>query len=251
MAEPSRLSLGGSTWPEVAEHGRLLLVPFGSCEQHGPHLPLDTDTRIAVAVAEGIADAFPQGSVVVAPAVGIGASGEHAGFPGTLSVGTAVLEEIAVEVVRSADHFGAVVLVNAHGGNSVALRRAVSRLRAESRRVEMVRCSVPGGDSHAGRTETSLLLHLAPGLVRAGLATAGETRPWPEVAERIVEGGVIAVSANGVLGDPEGASAEEGASLLDAMITAGVEQLRDLAPPPPEAPGPPPPEAPGPPPPEI
>lgn len=249
--EVARLRLGESTWPEMVERARVLLVPFGSCEQHGPHLPLDTDTRIAFAVAEGIAGASPAGSVVVAPAVGIGASGEHAGFPGTLSVGTAVLEEVAVEVVRSADHFDAVVLVNAHGGNSAALRRAVSRLRAESRRVEMVRCSVPGGDSHAGRTETSLLLHLAPGLVRAGLATAGETRPWSEVADRIVEGGVIAVSPNGVLGDPTGASAEEGARLLAAMVTAGLEQLRDLAPSPPEAPGPSPPEAPGPSPPEI
>lgn len=245
----ARPRLGESTWPEAAGRESVLLVPFGSCEQHGLHLPLDTDTRIAVAVAEGIADASPAGSVVVAPAVGIGASGEHAGFPGTLSVGTAVLEEIAVEVVRSADHFGAVVLVNAHGGNSVALRRAVSRLQAEARRVGMVRCSVPGGDSHAGRTETSLLLHLAPGLVRAGLAAAGETRPWSEVAERIVEGGVIAVSANGVLGDPEGANAEEGAMLLAAMIAAGLEQLRDL--PVPRSQGQPPPEAPGQPPPEI
>jgi len=218
-------TLGEMSWPEAARAGALLLVPFGSCEQHGPHLPLDTDTRIAVAVAEGVAAALPEGSAVVAPAVGIGASGEHAGFPGTLSVGTAVLEEAAVELVRSAGHFAAVALVNAHGGNSAALRRAVSRLRAESRNVGMVRCASPGGDSHAGRTETSLMLHLAPELVAVDRALAGETRPWAEVADRIVAAGVIAVSPNGVLGDPAGATAEEGARLLGEMIEAALLSL--------------------------
>lgn len=221
--------LGELTWPELAGAGEaLLVVPFGSCEQHGPHLPLDTDTRIAAAVAEGIARALPEGTAVVAPPVAIGASGEHAGFPGTLSVGTGVLEEVAVELVRSADHFAGVVLVNAHGGNSAALRRAVSRLRAESRRVEMVRCAAPGGDSHAGRTETSLMLHLAADLVRVGNAEAGETRPWSEVADHIVEAGVLAVSSNGVLGDPAGATAAEGARLLTGMIEAAVVRLAEV-----------------------
>jgi len=234
LQDKTRL-LGEMTWPEVGERRPTLVVPLGSTEQHGPHLPLDTDARIATEVAQRLA--ATRVDLVVAPTVAIGASGEHAGFPGTLSVGTAVLEEIAVEIARSADHFARVVLVNAHGGNSAALRRAVSRLRAESRRVEMVRCAVSGGDAHAGRTESSLMLHLAPHLVRIERAEAGETRPWSELAERIVSGGVVAVSPNGVLGDPAGATAEEGARLLDEMVRNALDQLRDTASlPPPEIP---------------
>jgi mycofactocin precursor peptide peptidase len=75
-------------WPEVDEGlRRVLVVPVGSLEQHGPHLPLDTDTRIAVAVAQRAC--VGRGDVALAPAIGIGASGEHAGFPGTLSIGSA------------------------------------------------------------------------------------------------------------------------------------------------------------------
>ena len=78
--------LGTLSWPDLdPQRGLLLAVPLGSCEQHGPHLPLDTDTRIAVALADRLAARHAQ--VVVAPAVAFGSSGEHAGFPGTLSIG--------------------------------------------------------------------------------------------------------------------------------------------------------------------
>ena len=88
------------TSPEVADAGaRVLILPLGSCEQHGPHLPLDTDTRIAVALAHGIAAA--RTDAVVAPAVAFGSSGEHEGFAGTLSVGTEALRLLLVELVRS------------------------------------------------------------------------------------------------------------------------------------------------------
>ena len=112
--------LGDATWSEL--DGRsprpLLAVPVGSCEQHGPHLPLDTDTRIAVALAEGLVGSFEPGQVMVTPPLTITASGEHAGFPGTLSVGAAVVEAMVVEIVRSADWSSGVVLVNGHGGNT-------------------------------------------------------------------------------------------------------------------------------------
>ena len=81
------MELAGATWPQVeASGGRTVLaVPLGSLEQHGPHLPLDTDTRIATAVAAGLATR--RRDVTVAPALAYGASGEHADFPGTLLVG--------------------------------------------------------------------------------------------------------------------------------------------------------------------
>ena len=96
------MELAGATWPQVeATRARTVLaVPLGSLEQHGPHLPLDTDSRIAGAVAAGLA-ARCRG-VTVAPTVPYGASGEHADFPGTLLLGHAVLSDLLVELVRSA-----------------------------------------------------------------------------------------------------------------------------------------------------
>jgi creatinine amidohydrolase len=201
---------------EATEAKVLLAVPLGSLEQHGPHLPLDTDTRIAVALAHGLAERRPD--VVVAPAVAYGASGEHASFPGTLLIGHDVLAELLVEIVRSArSTFSGVVLVNAHGGNEQALAAAEQRCAAEGDAVLVWRAVVEGGDAHAGRTETSLVLALAPELVRHNEAVVGVTTPLCELVGTLRDHGVAAVSPSGVLGDPTGASAEEGRALLETL----------------------------------
>lgn len=211
-------ALGGTTWPEVGPAGdRLLAVPLGSVEQHGPHLPLDTDTRIAVALTRGLAGHRPD--VVVAPPLAYGASGEHAGFAGTLSIGTAALTAVLVELVRSADHFAGVVLVNGHGGNLDAVRAAVATATDEGRRALAWGPSVPGGDAHAGRTETSLLLAIDASTVRLDRAEPGAVRPLAELLPELRRGGTAAVSPNGVLGDPTGASADEGAEVFDRLVT--------------------------------
>ncbi len=210
-------ALGGRTWPEVAAASPLVLaVPLGSVEQHGPHLPLDTDTRVATAVAAGLAAA--RTDVVVAPALAYGASGEHAGFPGTLSIGTEALTTVLVELGRSADAFAGVVLVNGHGGNHDAVRAAVATLTDEGRRVLAWAPRVPDGDAHAGRTETSLLLALDPGAVHRDRAEAGSTAPLATVMADLRAGGVAAVAPNGVLGDPTGANAAEGEALLARLV---------------------------------
>jgi creatinine amidohydrolase len=205
--------LGHRTWTEVdRDRPRVLLVPLGSTEQHGPHLPIDTDTRIATAWAEAMAERLA--GAVVAPALAYGSSGEHEGFPGTVSIGQDALELVVVELVRSAGRWvREVVLVCGHGGNLEPVRRAVARLRAEGRSVRAVFPRL-GGDAHAGRTETSLLLHLAPELVRLDDAAAGATGALDEVLDRLRAEGVAAVSPNGVLGDPAGASPAEGRDLL-------------------------------------
>jgi creatinine amidohydrolase len=222
--------LAGRTWTDVAAaRPALLVVPLGSVEQHGPHLPLDTDTRIAAALARRLAEARPE--VVVAPPVAYGASGEHQQFPGTLSIGTAALTAVLVELGRSADGFAAVLFVNGHGGNADAVRAAVARLRAEGRRASAWSPSVPGGDAHAGRTETSLLLALDPACVRPDRAEAGATAPLAELLPELRRGGVAAVSANGVLGDPRPAAAGEGAALLEQLVADLVVAADDaLAP---------------------
>jgi mycofactocin system creatininase family protein len=213
------VELAGATWPQVeATGGRTVLaVPLGSLEQHGPHLPLDTDTRIATAVVEGLA-AGREG-ISVAPAVAFGASGEHAGFPGTLVVGHAVLADLLVELVRSArGAFAGVVLASAHGGNEDALSLLEERCTSEGDDVLVCRARTTGGDAHAGRTETSLMLALHPDMVRTELAEAGCTEPLATLLPRLHAEGVRPVSSNGVLGDPAGANAEEGRKLLGALV---------------------------------
>ena len=210
-------SLGRQAWPDVATMRPLLAIPLGSCEQHGPHLPLDTDTIIAVAVASELGRR--RDDVLVAPALAYGASGEHAGFAGTLSIGLAALEHVLLELVRSADHFAGVVLVNGHGGNARAVERAVATLRHEGRRALAWWPAVPDGDAHAGRVETSLLLAIAPETVRMDVAAPGCTLPLAAILPALEADGVAAVSPSGVLGDPTGASAAEGARLLDELAT--------------------------------
>ncbi len=215
-------SLGSSTWRSLAAaQPPVVVLPLGSCEQHGPHLPLDTDTRIALALGGALAER--RAGVLVGPALGIGASWEHHGFPGLLSITSGLLTEVLVEVVRSADWAGGVVVVSGHGGNIGGLAAAVVRLRDEGRQVlawcptsavvQRVLGDAAGHDHHAGRSETSMLLALDATAVDEARAEAGWTGPLEEVLTT----GVAALSPNGVLGDPTGASAQEGWLLLDAL----------------------------------
>ena len=266
-------ALGDLTWPQaqrLAAAGALLAVPVGSTEQHGPHLPLSTDTDVAAALAARLA--ARRGDVVVAPPVGYGSSGEHAGFAGTISIGQQALELMLLELGRgAAGTFGHIVFVCAHGGNREPAGRAVARLRAESvdallwmadaalagtsgaglpragvpgsgrgRRQRLTRSigiamtlptlrrngRGPGGagrpaaaapDAHAGRAETAIQLALDPARVRVELAGPGNRTPAAELMPLLRAAGVRAASRNGVLGDPAGACAAEGAALLEAL----------------------------------
>lgn len=207
-------SLAEATWPEIAGRAGLrLVVPLGSCEQHGPHLPFDVDTCVAAAVAARLDD------VVVGPALAYGASGEHQAFAGTVSIGTPALTTVLVELGRSACSWAtSVLLVTGHGGNAAALVAATTQLRREGRDVAWWPCAVRDGDAHAGRTETSLALALLPERVRQERAEAGARQPVGTLMTRLRADGVAAVSANGVLGDPAGASAGEGVALLDGLV---------------------------------
>lgn len=203
----------------------MLAVPLGSTEQHGPHLPLSTDSDIAEDLCTRLA--ATRADVLVAPSVPYGASGEHAGFAGTLSIGAAALELLVVELGRSAaETFRRIVLVSAHGGNAPAVSRAVALLRAESRDVRLF---LPRwrGDAHAGRTETSMQLTLRPGVVRLEAAQPGETRPVGALMPALRAGGLRAVTPNGVLGDPTGASADEGETVLAELAAALVADVED------------------------
>jgi mycofactocin system creatininase family protein len=217
-------SLAGSIWPDLPV-APTLVVPLGSVEQHGHHLSLGTDTSVACAAAVGAVASLD--GVLLAPARAYGASGEHEGFPGTVSIGTQALTGLLVEYGRSACRWaGRVLIVNGHGGNLDALRSAVPLLRSEGRDVAWFPCGVPGGDAHAGRTETSLMLHVEPDGVAGERAAPGVTTPIGELLPRLRAEGVRAVSPTGVLGDPSGATAEEGAAMLAGMVDRLVAAAR-------------------------
>ena len=216
------MEIAQARWPEC-EDVPVLLVPVGATEQHGPHLPLGTDTAIAATVAA-------RSGLPVAPALPYGASGEHESFPGTVSIGTETLAAVIVELGRSACRFARrLVLVNGHGGNVGALRAAVALLRSEGRDVAWFPCGVPGADAHAGHHETGVMLALAPDSVRPDLAAPGNTAPLRELMPAISAGSVRDVSPSGVLGDPTGATAGEGAETVSVIVAALVTAVERWA----------------------
>jgi creatinine amidohydrolase len=157
--------------------------------------------------------------LVGAPAVAYGSSGEHQDFAGTLSIGNDATEMLLVELGRSAlVTFERVVFVSTHGGNASAVQRAVANFGPAGG--ASVRAWTPRwpGDLHAGRTETSLMLAIAPERVRIECAVAGPLDPAETLLPRLRDAGVRAVSDNGVLGDPAGASAAEGDELLEQAV---------------------------------
>ena len=211
-----------------------LAIPLGSTEQHGPHLPLDTDTRIATAVASAVAARLsedPELTWLAAPAIAYGASGEHQSFPGTISIGTDALTTLLVEYGRSATCWARRLLFfNGHGGNIAALNQAVGLLRREGRDAAWCPCAVTGGDAHAGHTETSVLLHISPSDVRTDRWRAGNSAPLSELLPSMRSGGVAAVSEVGVLGDPTTATAADGERMLAAMVDDGLRRIRRWTP---------------------
>ena len=228
--QPGLPPMAGATWPEIDRSSRRLLVlPLGSMEQHGPHLPLDTDTVVASRLAQQVHHQFPQ--VGLAPPMPYGASGEHKEFPGTLSIGTEALTAVLVKFVRHASwSWRHVLVINGHGGNMEALAAASELMRFEGKSMTVHHAASGGerADPHAGYRETSLMLYLAPAAVRLDLAEAGNTQPLEELLPQLRTGGVRSLSANGVLGDPTGSTSAEGKRIFQQMTSRAIAQARIL-----------------------
>jgi creatinine amidohydrolase len=222
------LLLAEQSWPDLEGRTPLVVLPLGACEQHGPHLPMETDAAVATAVAwRAVQELSRRVDVLLAPTQTYAASGEHEGFPGTVSIGNDALRMMLVELGRSMLRWaGRLLIVNAHGGNVHALTEATTLLRTEKRDAAWWACSVEGADAHAGRTETALVMALQPLAVRTERAVAGHTEPIDDLLPMLQRTPLRGISPNGVLGDPAGASSTEGERLLDALAARLTESAR-------------------------
>ena len=217
--------LSTRSWREQANlKDRTLVMPLGSFEQHGPHLPLSTDTIIATELARRVAHEV---TCDVAPAIPVGASGEHAGFAGLLSIGNEALEQVVVELLRSArSTWTSVVVVSGHGGNAAAVTRAVRTARDEGSHVAAWFPTDHDGDPHAGATETSVMLALQPSLV--DLSIAVDAPVSPDQMRRVRAEGIMSVSTSGVLGVPSRADAAAGHVTVARWVNEIVALVREF-----------------------
>ncbi|REE64784.1 creatinine amidohydrolase [Streptomyces sp. 3212.3] len=205
---------------------QVAVLPVGSFEQHGPYLPLATDTLVACAIAREIAAAHP---VHLLPPVTISCSHEHAAWPGTVSISSVTLHAVVRDIAESLRRSGveALVLVNGHGGNYV-LGNVVQESVGSGARMALfpapedwdeardragVRTSLLS-DMHAGEIETSILLHCHPELVRPGYES---TDFIADDRRHLLTLGMSAYTESGVIGRPSLASADKGKQLLAAL----------------------------------
>jgi creatinine amidohydrolase len=241
--------LADAAWPEAGEtlsDASLALVPVGSTEQHGPHLPLSTDHVIAQGLAREAAD---RADLVCTPTVNIGVSPHHRQFPGTLSVDPPAFREYMESLVESLAYQGLdrIVFVNAHGGNVDHLREVGRRVR-EDRTAYAIEWmwdeSIPDlvdelfehNGPHGGPKETAMVMHLAERLVhedRLAEARDGGLMEFDETTGRRFGARTfydsIDNSDNGVFGDQTDATPEKGEELFEAATQQLVRLCEWLA----------------------
>ena len=229
-----------TTSDTASVHAAVAVLPVGSSEQHGPYLPLVTDTLIATAIATAIAGHH---DVFRLPALAYGCSHEHAAFPGTGSITATTLSAVIADIAESCTQQGitALIIVNAHGGNAVLtnvgqeanvhgpLRVGLYPSRedwAEARTAARITSS-NHDDMHAGELETSILLAAYPTYVRDGWNTADHSAPDRRYLTTL---GISAYTDTGVIGQPSQATKEKGLGALDHLGVAAGTLIGLLAP---------------------
>lgn len=249
VSESSYL-LGEMTWPEARKYFRkvdIALLPVGSIEQHGPHLPLDTDAFDAGYLASKVAALCSMPRPLVFPLISYGVSYHHDDFSGTISINNDTLSRLVYEIGMSAAKNGItkLVIINGHGGNVPALKFAAQLINRDARIFTTVDsgetsdsdlaaiCETPN-DVHAGEIETSTSLATRPQLVRMDKAR----KFIPDFSidylnfstKRSVEwfARTAKISSNGVLGDPTKATVEKGKKIWEVMIKNLVELVENL-----------------------
>lgn len=210
------------------------ILPIGSFEQHGPYLPLTTDTLIACAISQAIAASYP---VLELSPLTITCSHEHKAWPGTVSISARTLHAVICDIHRSLQlsGIGNLVLVNAHGGNYV-LRNIVQEASVSgphmalfpentewaAARAAAKMATSSHEDMHAGELETSILLNAYPEVVRAGY----------EVADHVADDrtglltlGMEHYTESGIIGRPSLASATKGKAALTSLVSSFADCL--------------------------
>ncbi|HZM02058.1 MAG TPA: creatininase family protein [Candidatus Saccharimonadales bacterium] len=222
------------SWPEVQRlkpSKKIVLLPLGSFEQHGFHLPLTTDSDIVTAIARRVERARP-GQILCLPTLWVGHSPHHLFFPGTLSVSQLPYLQLVLELCRSIVSMGAqkIFLLNGHGGNDVPLRAVVRELKTESPKVCAVFASYWSLANlriqHACEIETSIMLHLSPGRVKMSLAKKDGDVSRMSARPAFYINEFHEISKTGTVGDPTQATAKKGKLLMD-KITAEVTAFTD------------------------
>jgi creatinine amidohydrolase len=213
------------------------VLPVGSFEQHGDHLPLVTDTIIASAISQELASAYP---LLQLPPVTISCSHEHSAWPGTVSISSSTLHSMIDDIHHSITDAGltSLVILNCHGGNYV-----LANIVQEGNARGMGMALFPSGrdwadarqsarlatssheDMHAGELETSILLHVNPGLVRDGYQAADWTA---DDRRHLLTTGMSEYTRSGVIGRPSLASAEKGRVLLASLVKSFASVLEIL-----------------------
>jgi creatinine amidohydrolase len=256
---PTKYRYEELTWPEMREaivRQPVVLLPFGTLEDHGPHLPISTDNVIVEAISLETARRAPEEALTM-PLVAYGLDEHHMDFPGTVSVDPQTLIEYVTDVAISVARHGFthVLIVNGHGSNApiadLAARRvvletgiicgamspnaAIDPTLAEPTFSEMRR-SAPGGVAHAGEYETAMMLYLRPDLVQMDKAVRefGQVKleyfNWdhPEPSILAWQDWWSRMSETGVCGDATVATAEFGQALFETTVENFVRFVREF-----------------------
>jgi creatinine amidohydrolase/Fe(II)-dependent formamide hydrolase-like protein len=242
--------LGELTWPEAKKRFKevdVALLPVGSIEQHGPHLPLDTDAFDAAHLAKKVAEGCTDPKPLVLPLIPYGVSYHHEDFSGTISVGPETLSKLVYEIGMGVARHGItkLVIINGHGGNKPALHYAAQMINRDARIFtcvdtgetsdpDIIPLAETPNDVHAGEIETSTTLAVRPDLVRFESAH----KFIPEFSSRYLNftskrhvswyTRTAKISPSGVLGDPTKATREKGQKIWELMITHLVQLVEDL-----------------------
>jgi len=231
------VELQNLTWPEaerLGAEGAVGLVTLASLEQHGPHMPLATDSLLGERLALEVAEKLP-GPVVVTPVVRGGLSTHHLAFAGSVTVPPDAYRELVVSYLEGLERMGIrkIALFSSHGGNFSFLGQLVADYAGSAalagfadlgRFLEVMLAAAaahglqaPETDVHAGGLETSMMLAAHPHLVRPFDGIVGYTAAEPGWLPRLFEEGIRPISESGVLGDVRGASADVGQAVFAAL----------------------------------
>ena len=242
------------TWPELGEVAKkqpVVILPIGSVEDHGPHLPLDTDNFLIWSICEAAAERAA-GEILLLPQMPYGFETHHMDFPGTIDIGMEHLLNFVLDITKSVARHGfqRILIADGHGSNMPILELVARRTILETdslcatfiwpslaiQAIRKVRQSERGGMAHACELETSVYLHLDRNRVQMDKASKEIELPQSEFMWLdLLEGSPVLLmdhwtrfSKSGVVGDPTLATAEKGRIIFEAVVEALLRLVREF-----------------------